>query len=170
MNELNARNLSLVALIASCFIQIGAQLFALTVVARTVAQAPPRSFAMFEGQYGYDSSAFWNTVPTITSVLLVISLTANWKTRRRNLLLTALFVFVGAALMATFVVEPVFHEMMATGYSDEVDPALQARAARWYALDWILWGLGLATGILLLLAVLRPPTNPPHDIARVARP
>ena len=63
MKELSRANLTLAAVVASCFIQIGAQLYALVVVAGTVAKAPPRSFAMFEGEYGYDSSAFWNTVP-----------------------------------------------------------------------------------------------------------
>ena len=56
--ELNLPNVTLMALVASCFIQIGAQLFALVVVASTVSEAPPRSFAMFQGEYGYNSSAF----------------------------------------------------------------------------------------------------------------
>jgi len=55
MKELNLPNVTLIALVASCFIQIGAQLFALVVIASTVAEAPPRSFVMFEG----------NTVTTV---------------------------------------------------------------------------------------------------------
>jgi hypothetical protein len=86
MTRVDAPNVSLAALVASCFIQIGAQLFALVVIVGTVAEAPPRSFAMFGGEYGYDSSGFWNTVPMITSVLFLVALIANWKTRRRRLL------------------------------------------------------------------------------------
>jgi len=71
MREFNLRNVALMAAAASCFIQIGAQLFAISVIVHTVAQAPPRSFAMFEGAYGYDSSRFWDTVPPITALLLV---------------------------------------------------------------------------------------------------
>ena len=58
MKELNLSNVTLMAAVASCFIQFGAQLFALVVVASTVAEAPPRSFAMFRGEYGYNSSIF----------------------------------------------------------------------------------------------------------------
>lgn len=163
MRQLNARNLTLMALVACCFIQIGAQLFALSVVARTVVAAPPRSLAIFDGEYGYDSSAFWDTVPPITSVLLVIALITNWKTDRRKLLLLALLLLAGGAVMAGVVVEPVFHEMVAMGYRDEVDAALQARAARWYALDWGLWSIALASGIVLLLALIRPVGSAPQS-------
>src|SRR5688500_6555845 len=108
MREFNFRNLTLMAAAASCFIQIGAQLFAVSVIAHTVAQAPPRSFAIFEGAYGYDSSSFWNTVPPITALLLIIALVTNWKTRRRNLLLIALAVFVLGGVVAGVFVEPRF--------------------------------------------------------------
>ena len=64
---MNVPNITLIASVVSIFIQIGAQLYALVVIAATIAEAPPRSFAIFEGEYGYDSSAFWNTVPPITS-------------------------------------------------------------------------------------------------------
>ena len=156
MKRLDVPNLTLAALVASCFIQIGAQLFALVVVAGTVAQAPPRSFAMFAGEYGYNSSGFWNTVPTITSVLFLVALIANWKTRRRKLLLFALSLFVIGSLIAGLLVEPIFSEMIATGYSDRVDSALQSRAATWYALDWMLWGVAASAGIALLLALITP--------------
>ena len=156
MKRLDVPNLTLAALVASCFIQIGAQLFALVVVAGTVAEAPPRSFAMFAGEYGYNSSGFWNTVPTITSVLFLVALIANWKTRRRRLLLFALSLFVVGSLIAGLLVEPVFSEMIAIGYSDRVDSALQSRAATWYALDWMLWVVAASAGAALLLALITP--------------
>ena len=158
MKELNLSNATLMAAVASCFIQFGAQLFALIVVAGTVAEAPPRSFAMFQGEYGYNSSIFWNMVPPITFVLLIIALVMNWKTRRRNLLLLALTMFIVAGLMAGFLLEPIFDEMKATGYRDEIDPILQSRAATWYALDWAVWSLGFVAGLSLLLALIRPVT------------
>ena len=165
MKELNLSNVTLMASVASCFIQFGAQLFALIVVASTVAEAPPRSFAMFQGEYGYNSSIFWNTVPPITFVLIIIALVTNWKTRRRNLLLLALTMFIAAGFMAGFFVEPVFDEMKATGYRDEIDPILQSRAATWYALDWAVWSLGFAAGLSLLLALIRPVTIPGEILA-----
>ena len=159
MKELNLPNVTLMASVASWFIQFGAQLFALIVVARTVAQAPPRSFAMLQGEYGYNSSVFWETVPLITFVTLLIALVSNWKTRRRNLLLLALAMFIIAGLMAGILLEPIFDELKATGYRDEIDPIMQARAATWYALDWAVWSLGFVAGTSLLLALIRPVTN-----------
>jgi hypothetical protein len=156
MRRLHLRNLTLGALVASCFIQIGAQLFALVVIAGTVTEAPPRSFAMFEGEYGYDSRAFWNTVPAITFMLFLVALIANWKTPRRSLLLLALSLFLVAGVLAGVLLEPVFDEMIAVGYRDAVDPALQRRAATWYAFDWMVWVVGLFAGAALLLALMRP--------------
>jgi hypothetical protein len=158
MKELNVRNLALMALVFCCLMQIGAQLYALSVVASTVSAVPPRSFAMLQGKYGYNSSAFWNTVPTITCVLFVIALVANWKTSRRKLLLLALTLFVIGGLVAGLYLEPVFDEMKAIGFRDEVDPVLQSRAARWYALDRAVWALGAVAGGTLLLALIRPVT------------
>ena len=159
MREFNFRNVTLMAAAASCFIQIGAQLFAVSVIARTVVQAPPRSFAIFEGAYGYDSSGFWNTAPPITALLLVIALAANWKTQRRNLLLIAMAVFVLGGVVAGVFLEPTFAEMIAVGYRDAIDPALQRRAANWYALDWAVWMFSLFAGAAVLAALVRPAAN-----------
>ena len=156
MDKQTLPNLSLMALIASCFIQIGAQLFAIVVIVRTVIAAPPRSFAIFEGEYGYDSSIFWQTVPTVTMALLVVALIANWRTTRRNLLLASLGLFLVGAVVAGLVVEPAFADLMAVGYSDMVDPLLQSRAAAWYVHDCALWFIALAAGIALLVALARP--------------
>lgn len=163
MKELNLPNVTLMSVVASCFIQIGAQLFALVVVASTVSEAPPRSFAMFQGKYGYNSSAFWSTVPPITFVLFIIALVTNWKTGRRKILLLALTLFIVAGLVAGLFLEPVFDEMKAMGYRDEVDPVLQSRAARWYALDWAVWGMAVVAGLALLLALIRPVTTSKQD-------
>ena len=163
MRELNFRNITLIALIFSCFMQIGGQFFALSVLVRTITEAPPRSFAILEGEYPYDSSGFWSTVPPVTAGLFIAALIANWKTQRRLLLLGSLALFVFGGLIAGLVLEPEFAKMVATPYSDTVDLALQNRAARWYYLDWATWGVGAMCGLALLLALARP------DRPKVAR-
>jgi hypothetical protein len=153
---LNVKNVTLMALVAACLVQVGAQLFALSVVASTVSAAPPRSFAILQGEYRYDSSGFWSTVPPITAVLFVTALIANWTTSRRNLILLSLTLFVIGGLIAGLYLEPTFDEIKKIGFRDEVDPVLQARAARWYATDWAVWGIGATAGVCLLLALIRP--------------
>ena len=160
MADLNIRNLTLMALVTSCFLQLGAQLFALSVVASTLVEAPPSSFAMLQGEYGYDSKAFWETLPPITALLFVFALIANWKTKRRGLLLAAFGLFVLAGLLAGLLLEPEFASMIETGFHDGVDPELKSRASRWYALDWTVWSVGLTAGIALLLALNRSVASP----------
>ena len=144
------------ALIASCFIQIGAQLFAVSIMASTIAEAPPRSFAILQGEHGYNSQAFWDIVPNITFVLFMIALAANWRTARRKMIFAAMGLFVAAGLLAIFVVGPRFDALIAGGFREDVDPLLQSQAAAWLTLDWTVWGIGLISGLLLLLAVVSP--------------
>jgi hypothetical protein len=156
MKELSLRNVTMMAAVAVCFIQIGAQLYAVSVVASTLSAAPPRSFAILQGEYRYDSAAFWETLPPITLLLIVFALIANWKTSRRTLLLLALTLFIVSGLAAGLYLEPIFDEMKAAGFKDEVDASLQSRATVWYALDWAVWSIGAAAGVALLMAFIRP--------------
>ena len=150
------KDLTLIASAASCLVQAGAQLFAILVIVRTLIADPPRSFAMLQGEHGYDSSIFWNTVPMITLVSLLLALVANWKTTRRGLLLIALSLFVVGSVIAGVVVEPGFGKLLAVGYSDTVDASLKSQAATLYLYDWVLWLVSLAAGISLLCALARP--------------
>ena len=152
-------DITLIALTVTCLVQVGAQLFAVSMIARVVQSAPPRSFAILEGEDRYDSGAFWETVPPITAVLFLVALVANWNTDRRKLLLGSFALFLAGGAAAGLYLEPMFARMIAVGYRDVVDPGLQARAATWYALDWGVWGLGLIAGIGLLTALARPVTR-----------
>lgn len=156
MRSLNTRNLTLMAVITSCFLQAGGGLFAISVLVSTITEAPPRSFAILEGEYRYDSSAFWETLPPITAILFVVALIANWKTTRRWLVVAAFALFIAGGLLAGFLLEPEFAKITEVGYRDLVDPALQSRARSWYALDWAVWSITLIAGVLLLLALARP--------------
>ena len=153
MTRRSLSNITLIALIASCFVQIGAQLFAVSMIARVVQSAPPRSFAILEGPYRYDSTAFWEIVPLLTGGLFLVALVANWRTDRRKLLVSAFTLFLIAGVVAGAYLEPMFAKLIAIGYRDVVDADLQTRAATWYALDWGVWALGLVAGIMLLVAL-----------------
>jgi hypothetical protein len=142
-------NLSLIPAVVGALLQAGAQLFAVAVVVRTVTAAPPRSLAMYAGEYGYDSGPFWDVMPTVTLGLLLLALAGNWRTPRRRLLLAAVALFIAAGLFTVFVMGPVQAAVVAVGYRDTVDEALRVRAARWHSLDWASWALTLSTGILL---------------------
>jgi hypothetical protein len=155
----NLPDLTLIALAASYFVQIGAGFFALAVIARVVSAAPPRSLAMLQGAYRYDSSVFWQVVPAITAAFFLLAIAANWKSRRRALLLGALIIFVLSGIASEAALSPLFAEVVAGGYRDVVDPVLQRRAALWYATDWGLRCFDAVAGIVLLVALTRPATS-----------
>ncbi|HET6680089.1 MAG TPA: hypothetical protein VFG84_02735, partial [Gemmatimonadaceae bacterium] len=106
----------------SALLQAGAQLFAVAVIVGTVTTAPPRSLSMYSGAYGYDSGAFWEIMPTITMVLLLGALVANWRTPRRRMVISALGAFLLAGLFAAFVTGPLQAEIISAGFADSVDP------------------------------------------------
>jgi len=160
---MNLKNITLLSLTASCLIQTGAQLFAVSMIASTLSEAPPRSFAMLQGEYGYNSSSFWDIVPTITFLLFIIALITNWKTQRQKLILIALTLFIIAGLLAAFFLEPLFADIIKNGYSDQVDTASQVQAQKWYIFDWMVWTLSLVSGLTLLVALTRPLKNMPAE-------
>lgn len=160
-------NVSLIPAVVGALLQAGAQLFAVAVVVRTVTVAPPRSLAMYAGEYGYDSGPFWDVMPTVTLGLLLIALAGNWRTPRRRLLLMAVTLFIAAGLFTVFVMGPAQDAVVGVGYRDAVDETLRVAAARWRVLDWASWALTLGTGVVLAasLAVRVPDATTAGDAA-----
>ena len=161
-----ARNISLMALTMCAIIQAGAQLFAVSIVARTVTKAPPRSFAILTGEYAYDSRPFWDIVPMITLLLFLLALVANWKTVRRKFLLAAFALYFIGGIIAMLYLEPTFDAMFARGYADHVDPVMQKEAATWFLLDCASSGVGFLSCVLLLIALVRPATTANPEILK----
>ncbi len=153
MRTSSVPNLSLIPAVVSALLQAGAQLFAVAVVVGTVTKAPPRSLAMYAGEYGYNSGPFWEVMPTVTLGLLLIALVGNWRTPRRRLLLAAVALFIAAGLFTVFVMGPAQAAVVGAGYSDVVDEALRTLAARWHMLDWASWALTLSVGVVLVAAL-----------------
>ena len=153
------------ALTMCAIIQAGAQLFAMSIIARTVSKAPPRSFAILTGEYAYDSRPFWDIVPMITLVLFLIALAANWKTARRKFVIAAFALYFVGGIIAMAYLEPTFDSMFARGYADYVDPVMQKEAATWWLLDCASWAVGFASCTLLLFALVRPAA--PADAANL---
>jgi hypothetical protein len=137
--------ISLLAIFATLFIQIGAQLFAMLTIVKTLVKNPPKSFQMVMGDYGYDSSAFWDTIPNLTTLLFVIALIACWKTEARTWIIISFSIFICAGVLAMVVVEPIFAELI----SNQNNTNLNEMTSTWYRLDWTLWCLTLLSGIFL---------------------
>jgi hypothetical protein len=144
-------NLSLLSLTAGLFIQIGAQLFALLVIVKTLIKAPPESLAMLDGPYGYDSSIYWDVFPNINFILFVIAIISNWKNGHRNWILSAFAFYFIAGLCAIFVVGPMFTQLT----NGELQGEIIELANRWYNFDWLVWVISLMSGLLLIVRLNR---------------
>jgi hypothetical protein len=88
-----------------------------------------------------------------------VATVTNWKTHRRGYVLGALALFVLSGVATGVLLEPLFADIIATGYRDTVDPALQRQAERWYAWDWGLRGIDAVAGVTLLVALSRSPSD-----------
>ncbi len=146
-------NVSLIAAVVSTLLQAGAQLFAVAVIVGTVTEAPPRSLAMYAGDYGYKSGPFWDVMPNVSLAFLLIALVGNWRTKRRRQLLVALALFIGAGLFSVYVMGPVQEAVVGAGFRDAVDEALRVKGARWRMLDWASWAMTLSAGVVLAAAL-----------------
>jgi hypothetical protein len=144
-------NLTFLSLIGGLFIQLGAQLFALLIIVRTLIKVPPESLAILQGPYGYDSSIYWDVFPNITFILFVVAIISNWKNGHRNWILSALALYFIAGLCAIFVVGSLFTQLT----KGELQVGIIALANKWYACDWLVWLLTLASGLLLMIRLNR---------------
>jgi len=154
-STIDFRAVSVIALIISYFVVVGADLYGQIVVAGAVLEAPPRSFEMLQGEHALDSKRFWQIITTIPLVLFVLSIAANWKTRRRGLLLIAFIAFfIINALSFPFVFGE-YLDIVSAGYRDVIDPDLLARGVAWRRLALVRCAVAVAVGILPLVALAR---------------
>jgi len=154
-DTIDHRAVSLIALIVSLFVVVGADLYGQIVVAWTTLEAPPRSLRMLQGEYALDSKRFWQVFTTIPLFLFAWSIVTNWKTRRRPLLLTAFIAFfVINALSFPFVFGE-YLDIVSADYRDVIDPELSSRGAAWKRLALVRCAVVTAVGLLPLVALAR---------------
>jgi hypothetical protein len=125
--------------LSSMLIQAGAQLFAVSVIVTTLSSNPTDSLAMLKGDYAYDSSNFWDIMPSITSILLLLAIIFNWKTHNRKYLIASILIFIAGALYSIFILAP----------------AAEVHDSNWLVLDWILFFVTLLACILLLVPLAK---------------
>ena len=153
---LQLRTLAVIALVISYFIVVGADLYGQIVIAWTTLEAPPKSLAMLQGEYVYDSAPFWKVVTTIPLILFAVSTITNWNTSRRRLLLISFVAFFAINALSFPFVFHEYLEIVSSPYSDTIDLELQRRGAAWKRLAIGRCALVVAVGILPLLALSRP--------------
>jgi hypothetical protein len=146
------------ALIAAsiCFIIImgGAVYEHLTMVPRWKL-APPNSLTMFQGEYGIKSGRFWQLIHPVTLILLITSLTANWKTERRKSIAIPLTGYVIILIITFSYFVPELLSIIQTPYQASVDAGLVARAGLWEELSLVRLAVLVVLAAILLMGLTR---------------
>lgn len=132
---MNTRTLVLILASISYIIVIGGATYEHLAVIPQWAAAPPASLAMWQGEYGLNSAAFWPVVHPVTFLLLIVALVLNWRTaRRRFIVVTLAGYFLVAAVTGAYYL-PELGSIISTPYAATVDAALTARAQAWETLS-----------------------------------
>ncbi len=152
-SALELRNLSLIILIVSYFIVVGADIFGQAAISWTVLDEPPRSLSMFQGDYVYDSSTFWKVATTAPLVLFFLALLANWKNSRRRFIAVSFAAYVVINIVSFAYVFPEYLDIVSSTYSNTVDPVLQKRGQSWEILAFVRWLVVVGFGVPLLVAL-----------------
>lgn len=153
MNKISV--LLLLSLLCLLLIQLGAQLFAITVAVDTLIESPPESFAMIQGDFPYDSSIFWDVFPNVLGSVFLITIISNWRTKFKKWILISFGLYVLSAIFAIFVVEPAQMNVLNQSIDGTQLQDLKNDALTWYRLDWILWLFTLSTAIPLIIPIFK---------------
>ena len=113
------------------------------------------SFLMLQGEHVLDSKRFWQVVTTIPLVLFVLSIIANWNTRRRVLLLIAFVAFIIINALSFPFVFGEYLDIVSAEYGEITDPELLSRGSAWKRLAIIRCAVVIAVGLLPLAALAR---------------
>jgi hypothetical protein len=151
------RTLLLIFGCISFIIVIGGATYEHAAVVPVWTSAVPASISMFQGEYGLTPWNFWVPVHPVAITLLTLGLIANWRSERRNYILTTLVGYL-VILAITFVyfVPELLAIVVETPYSATIDTGLTRRANLWEILSLVRLGGLLVLAVTLLLGLSKP--------------
>src|SRR5687768_12741871 len=129
------RTLLLIFSSISFIIVIGGAVYEHAAIVPVWSAAVPESLSMFQGKYGVAAQNFWIPIHPVTLVLLCTALVANWRTPRRNYILTTIAGYLAILGMTFVYFVPELLAVTQSAYSATVDPDLTVRANTWELLS-----------------------------------
>ena len=153
------KDIVLIAGIIAHFVLVGADIFGQIVISPVVLSAPPASLSIFQGDYAYDSTVFWQPANMVALALLVLGLAVNWNSPRRNLLISWLIGSITVTLVSLGYIFPEYGAIVSTSFSNTVDPELVSRGAQWQVISFTRMGVFLCIGLLPLFALTKYSTS-----------
>lgn len=155
MRRPDASEAVLLALIICYYIVVGADLFAQMSITPVALEAPPRSLAMFQGEYVYDGAPFWRITTTLVTLLFAAAVAVNWQTSRRRLVLVGFVAFIVLNVVSWYYIFPEYLDIVGSPYSDTVDAELMTRGAAWRRLAVTRWVIAAVIGLAPVLAIVQ---------------
>lgn len=152
---MNIRNLIYALTALSFTIVIGGAIYEHLAVVPIWSAAPPRSLAMFQGEYGLHPEMFWKPIHPVTLALFVVTLILSWKSaRRRNVLISFIGYVILLIVTATYFV-PQLMAILRTTYTNTIDANLTERAATWEMLSLIRLAILIGLSLTLFLGLTK---------------
>lgn len=152
---MNIRNLIYALTALSFTIVIGGAIYEHLAVVPIWSAAPPRSLAMFQGEYGLHPEMFWKPIHPVTLALFVVTLILSWKSaRRRNVLISFIGYVILLIVTATYFV-PQLMAILRTTYTNTIDANLTERAATWEMLSLVRLAILIGLSLTLFLGLTK---------------
>lgn len=152
---MNIKNLIYALTALSFTIVIGGAIYEHLAVVPIWSAAPPRSLAMFQGEYGLHPEMFWKPIHPVTLALFVVTLILSWKSaRRRNVLISFIGYVILLIVTATYFV-PQLMAILRTTYTNTIDANLTERAATWEMLSLVRLAILIGLSLTLFLGLTK---------------
>jgi len=151
------RTIVLILASISFIVVIGGAVYEHAGIVPIWASAVPASLAMFQGEYAITPFRFWIPIHPITMLLLLLSLAFNWRSERRNSILTTVvgYAIVLAVTFLYFV--PELMSITQSVYAITIDPELTQRAQSWEFWSQVRLASLLLMAFILLLGLSKSP-------------
>jgi hypothetical protein len=151
------RTIVLILASISFIVVIGGAVYEHAGIVPIWASAVPASLAMFQGEYAITPFRFWIPIHPITMLLLLLSLAFNWRSERRNSILTTVvgYLIVLAVTFLYFV--PELMSITQSVYAITIDPELTQRAQSWEFWSQVRLASLLLMAFILLLGLSKSP-------------
>ena len=151
------RTIVLILASISFIVVIGAGVYEHAALVPVWASAPPASLAMYQGEYAITPASFWISIHPITMLLLLLSLAFNWKSERRNSILTTIIGYAIVLAVTFLYFVPELMSITQSVYSATIDPELTQRAQSWEFWSQVRLASLLLMAFILLLGLSKSP-------------
>lgn len=114
---------------------------------------------MFQGEYGFDASNFWQIIHPINLLLFITALIILWKSPRRKYILFPFIAYILIMICTALYFVPELIAITTTTYETTIDQDLVNRGSKWISLSLIRLIVIAVLAVILSLGLTKPNTS-----------